>query len=107
MGGDYRMNNIMFIHDIIESNGKTIKENNLEKKHNIPIGCLVEINAEDCDEYKGVRLYVVYHSRDCDGTPLYNLCHNKNDLEREQENFYNHKWINGFSEKGLKIITKE
>lgn len=66
---------IFMIHDIIESNGKTIKENNLEKRHNISIGALVELILQNDDEYdsKGVRLYVKRHTRDCDGTPLYSL----------------------------------
>lgn len=43
---------------------KTGKEVNAEKIHKIPIGALVEIKT-------GVRLFVVYHGRDCDQTPLY------------------------------------
>ncbi len=64
--------------DIIEENGKTIRENNLEKTHDIPIGTLVEVKF---DEWHGngacekthARLWVVGHDRDCDGTPLYSL----------------------------------
>lgn len=64
--------------DIIEENGKTIRENNLEKTHDIPIGTLVEVKF---DEWHGngacekthARLWVVSHDRDCDGTPLYSL----------------------------------
>jgi hypothetical protein len=72
------MNKAIFIGDIIEENGKSIKENNLEKKHNIPIGSLVEIKW---DEWHGngacwkvhARLWVVSHDRDCDRTPLYSI----------------------------------
>lgn len=64
--------------DIVEENGKTIRENNLEKVHDIPIGTLVEVKY---DEWFGdgacvkahARLWVVSHDRDCDGTPLYSL----------------------------------
>ncbi len=60
-----------FFGDIVEENGKTVKENNLENKHVIPIGSLVEVlNPE---ESKGLRLFVMRHTRDADGTPLYAL----------------------------------
>lgn len=58
--------------DIVEENGKTIRENNLNRTHTIPLDTLVEINAP-YHESHGVRLFVVHHGRDCDGTPLYTL----------------------------------
>ena len=85
-------------HDLVEANGKTIRQNNLEKKHNIPIGSLVE------DKKTGVRLFVVYHARDCDGTPLYCLCHDPEDIKQDSTNFCNRKWVNGYSEEDLKIV---
>lgn len=66
------------IHNLVEANGKTIKENNLERQHAIPIGALVEIKFDDwfgdgaCWKVHA-RLWVVGHERDCDGTPLYSL----------------------------------
>lgn len=69
---------IIFCHDIVEENGKTVKENNLERNHNIPIDTLVEVKYDDwfgdgaCQKVHG-RFWVVEHCRDCDGTPLYNL----------------------------------
>lgn len=76
------MSNIIMVSDIVEANGKTCKENNLEKRHEIAIGTLVEIiyksDYEDEEESKyGLRLFVVNHSRDCDGTPLYDMSFNK------------------------------
>ena len=59
---------IIMIHNLVQENGKTIKENNLEKMHKIPIGSLVEIEGSK------ERLYVCQQIRDCDGTPLYALC---------------------------------
>jgi len=53
-------------HNLVEANGKTRKENNLEIEHKIPVGSLVELE-------NGVRLFVAKQSRDCDGTPLYIL----------------------------------
>jgi len=70
--------------------GKTIKENNLEKQHNIPINTLVEIAS-----LGGARLYVLGFSRDCDGTPLYRLGISDN----------THFIISGYSEDDLLIIN--
>lgn len=64
--------------DIVQDNGKTIRENNLARSHNIPIGTLVEVKY---DTWEGdgaclkvhARLWVISHDRDCDGTPLYSL----------------------------------
>ena len=72
------MDPVYMIHDIVEANGKTIKENNLAIMHNIPIGTLVEAEWQEwlskgaCWSVKA-RLWVVAHGRDCDGTPLYSL----------------------------------
>mgnify|MGYP006895450085 CR=1 FL=1 len=71
--------------DIVEKNGKTVRENNSERKHIIPIGSLVEILPDE-DEEAGLRLYVVGHSRDCDQTPLYNLSFRK-DAQVEMERY--------------------
>jgi len=57
---------IIFFGDIVEENGKTIKENNLAREHKYPIGSLVELE-------NGERLFVMAYTRDCDGNPLYNL----------------------------------
>ena len=76
------MTNVVFVGDIVEANGKTWKENNLAIEHDIPIGTLVEITYQN--EYEepeesnyGLRLFVVNHSRDCDGTPLYDMSFDK------------------------------
>ena len=65
-------------HRIVEANGKTIRENNLETIHRIPIGSLVEVKfnswfSDGACWKVHARLWVVHHSRDCDGTPLYTL----------------------------------
>lgn len=62
------------IADIVEGNGKTIRENNHNIQHSIPLYTLVEINANVLAE-SGMRLLVQGHTRDCDGTPLYMLTH--------------------------------
>jgi hypothetical protein len=71
--------------DIVEENGKTIRQNNQEKTHDIPIGTLVEVKYDKWHS-KGAcvkthaRLWVWSHDRDCDGTPLYSLSPNSHDL---------------------------
>lgn len=52
------------LRNVVEANGKTIKQNNMERTHGIPLGTLVETE-------EGLRLWVVLQGRDCDGTPLY------------------------------------
>lgn len=66
------------IADIIEENGKTVRENNLEKTHDLPLGTLAEVkfdrwHSDGACEKIHARLWVVSHDRDCDGTPLYSL----------------------------------
>lgn len=58
--------------------GKTYRQENLEKKHTIPIGTLVEVKFDNW--FSGgacwkvhARLWIVLHTRDCDGTPLYSI----------------------------------
>lgn len=64
------------IADIVNSKtGKTWRQENMEKVHNIPLGALVEVEA-DLDQ-NGLRLWVVSHDRDCDETPLYSLSFSK------------------------------
>ena len=63
---------VLFLSDMIEENGKTVKENNITIKHKIPIGTLVEVDCDYLSSHK-VRLYVKEHTRDCDGSPLYSI----------------------------------
>lgn len=58
--------------DLVESNGNTVRQNNLMLDHNIPIGTMVEIIFEE-DQQHGMRVFIAEHSRDCDGTPTYGL----------------------------------
>lgn len=67
---------IMSAYDIVEANGRTWRENRLALKHNIPLKALVEVEVEKVfandTAIKGiVQMYVIWHGRDCDGTPLY------------------------------------
>lgn len=94
------------------TSGKTFREENLEMNHNIPLGTLVEIECDD--EYtempkNGLRLFVVSHDRDCDGTPLYSLSFNK-DWKLESSQYipkiaFLMQKDPGYSEKSLKVIS--
>lgn len=68
--------------NIVEANGKTIRENNLTRQHKFRLGDVVETLVEidhDLDRIAHVslrglcKLYVVSCHRDCDGSPLYTL----------------------------------
>jgi len=100
------MPEIVVLHDIVEKNGKTIRENNLEKQHKMKIGDLVEITF---DEYRGVRLWICELSRDCDGTPLYSLTANLAEFKRQLSENCSRMYIRslhcGFSDNCLKLIT--
>jgi len=98
----------MLVYDLVNPDtGNTYKQDNLELKHNIPLGALVEVKF---DQWLGdgacwkvhARLWVVKHTRDCDGTPLYSLCVRKRDwlhyLQVESLSFH------GFTEDRLKPI---
>jgi hypothetical protein len=58
-------------HHIVEEDGTTRKERNMKLQHEIPLLTLVEVQSGSME---GLRLFVQGHTRDCDGTPLYNLC---------------------------------
>ena len=81
---------IVFVHDYVEPNGLSIRENNLNREHVIPLGSIVEVVYDDRDEDEdsqtfGLRLFVVNHSRDCDGTPLYDLSFSRTAFKDHQE----------------------
>lgn len=38
---------VVNVSDIVESNGNTIRQNNMNKQHTIPLGSLVEIQRDD------------------------------------------------------------
>jgi len=91
--------------------GKTYREENNAKSHNIPLGTLVEVDFDDSyleSPKKGLRLFVVGHDRDCDGTPLYSLSFNKNwksDMFGELlKPFARMATDSGYSEDCLKIV---
>lgn len=62
-----------------DPNGLTIREANAQIQHKYPIGTLVQVKFDTwfgdgaCMKVEA-RLWVLEHTRDCDGTPLYTLC---------------------------------
>lgn len=106
------MNEIIFIKDIVEDNGKTVFENNMALKHNIPIDTLVEVKFDKwCDNGACLkihaRLWVYKYHRDCDGEPLYAISeHKKEDTDLLIKHFgkYIGGIYEGFSEESLTPI---
>lgn len=96
---------LVSIADIQEQNGKTVRQNNYARLHAIPIGVLVEIQIEsDDDDYylqaRGVRLYVILHTRDCDGSPMYSLGMRKDEINVGRMD-------HGWDEESLSIVPRE
>jgi hypothetical protein len=92
----------MYIHisDLVnQQTGKTFRQENLEKVHNIPLHSLVELENK-------TRLYVIGHVRDCDGSPLYRLAvFLDTPLYRENDTrFFHEKTFGSYSEEDLRLI---
>ncbi len=78
--------NIADLKDPNDNQGRSYREVNNATKHSFNIGDLVELET-------GERLFICKLTRDCDGTPLYNLGINGIDAT-----------INGYSEDCLKLF---
>jgi len=71
---------VQVAYDLTMKDGRTWREQNLEDLHHgIPLGTLVEVqydtwHGDGACEKIHARLWVVEHTRDCDGEPLYSLC---------------------------------
>jgi hypothetical protein len=90
--------NVADLEDPNDPEGRTYRQVNAATSHKIPIGAFVEL--ED-----GCRSWVVAHGRDCDKTPLYYLCMDKNNTEPRSMVFKNPGWEGGYSAESLKIIS--
>ena len=100
--------------------GLTYRQENNARQHLYAINSLVEPEDEG-----GVRLFVVEHTRDCDGTPLYNLSYvpavkipTKKDYKGDPASNYEELFFrghdngfraglisSGYSEESLKLIS--
>ncbi len=81
--------NISDLKDPNDPEGRSYREVNNATEHSLEVGQLVEVE-------EGIRLLVVGHARDCDGTPLYHL-----GVERGYAVLWNH------SIDSLSIIAQE
>lgn len=94
----------MVYNQIDPATGRTYREDNLARKHRIPIGTLVEVKFDAwfgggaCWKVRA-RLWVVKHTRDCDGSPLYGISRN-----REPDMAFPFYVHGGFAEDSLLVI---
>ena len=87
------MADMIVVADLVDPDdphGRTYREVNRANPHAIQIGTLVELES-------GARLFVVMHTRDCDGTPLYSLAADIEDPD--------YKWSNGHADDGLAVVS--
>ncbi len=102
---------VMNLADMVDPNdpqGRTYCQRNAARVHAIPVGVLVEVRSldpEEPDESDGVRLWVVQQCRDCDGSLLYCLSHDRDDMVQEREGFANRHWLNGMPEDWLTAVV--
>jgi hypothetical protein len=88
--------NVADLKDPSDPQGRSYRQVNAAKSHKIPLGTLVEL--ED-----GERLYVVFHHRDCDKTPLYGLA--LKDWNDEPNELIRRAKLNaGFDESNLTVV---
>ena len=87
--------------------GRTYRQINEAKTHGIPVGTLVEIIGDE-SERGGVRLFVVAHHRDCDGTPLYAMAWDTDIDITDPSNprLWGNKILHGYPEDSIVVIYK-
>lgn len=77
--------------------GRSYREINRAKRHQIPVGSLVELES-------GARLFVVQQNRDCDESLLYYLSEDPLDTNPVRNGFKNPNWIGGYPEECLVVV---
>ncbi len=84
---------VVFVADMVDPSdpmGRTYREVNLERQHQLSIGSLVELDS-------GARMFVAELGRDCDGSPIYWLAAARDHSDRS-------KWYGGVGEESLELI---
>lgn len=92
----------MSLSNMVESNGKTKYENNLEIPHTIQLGSLVEINKNNYD-HVGLCLYVVMHIRDANGYPINYLSHTLDDMDENTRDYA--RMTIGYKDENLNLVS--
>lgn len=100
--------------DDVTRNGITLKKSNIETKHQIPLGALVEIQYENLytssnRNLKGVRLFVAGHTRDDHNTPTYALSHNRSAYQEKKDielQIANKEWLKTPSDIYAEILIR-
>lgn len=92
--------NIADLKDPNDPQGRTYRQVNKSKKHKFKIGQLIELE-------NGVRLFIAKQTRDCDGTPLYSLSTDEDDIEQRNDGSANYKWLHGYDEDNMKAVSKK
>jgi hypothetical protein len=91
--------NVADLEDPNDPDGRSYRDVNAEKVHEIPLGTFVELQD-------GCRAWVVSLGRDCDQTPLYWLSLDKDDTRQILPKMSNPGWNGGYSADSLQILTK-
>ena len=95
------MINVADLIDPKDPQRRSYRQVNAEIQHTIPVGTLVEVIST------GIRLFVVYHGRDCDQTPLYWISPDKDDTVQGNTIFANRGWIGGYMESSLRVLLPD
>jgi hypothetical protein len=99
--------NVADLRDDSDPQGRSYRQVNATKGHNIPLGALVEVGfPTSSDENDGVRLFVAHHSRDCDETPLYWLSADKCQRMGAEDRSFPHGMVGGYPEECLTVIRQ-
>jgi hypothetical protein len=85
--------NVADLKDPNDSESRTYREVNNATPHKYKIGQLVERD-------NGARMFIAGLMRDCDGTPLYSLSGNPENLESS------YKWSHGHNGEYLSLVSK-
>jgi len=82
---------------------------NVNTNHTIAIGTLVGVDLSYSEQH-GVRGFIVEHTRDCDGTPLYAISlmppNDALELKRLDERVYRFAVSDGWTAECLKILQE-
>jgi len=87
--------NVADLRDPNDNLGRTYREVANATKHTFDVGTLIELP-------NGVRLFVAYQYRDCDGTPLYALAADEDETEQMIGSRGNANWFRGCPEEDMK-----